>query len=402
MRGYGIPQIAFACEAHMEDIAQKMGWSPIHFRLANMMTKDYKSEFSGLQCHSIGLEECIEKGRERIHWDAKYKQYQNQTGKLRRGIGFSIFCYKTGVYPFSIETAGARIVLNEDGSVQVQVGATEIGQGADTIFSQMAAETIGLRMEDIHIVSTQDTDVSPFDSGAYASRQSYVTGRAVKKTAEIFKQKVLDFAAKYLDVPIVDMDIFESEIIDQHTGEGIITMAALALRAFYNHQNAVAISAESFINCKENTYAFGACFAEVEVDMELGKVNILNILNVHDSGKIINPALAAAQVHGGMSMGIGYGLSEEMKYNGQGRLLNGNLLDYKILTAIDTPELDTDFVETEDPTGPYGNKALGEPPAIPAAPAIRNAVVQATGVKFNSLPLHPEKLAMAFREAGLI
>ena len=181
-----------------------------------------------------------------------------------------------------------------------------------------------------------------------------------------------------------------------------MTMEALATNAFYNRESAVHISAESTINCKQNTFSFGACFAEVSVDMELGTIDVVNIINVHDSGKIINPALAAAQVHGGMSMGLGYSLYEEMIYDKKGILLNGNLLDYKIQTAMDSPELIAEFVEPYDPSGPYGNKALGEPPTIPVAPSIRNAVFNATGIGFNSLPLNPEKLVTAFKKAKLI
>ena len=154
---------------------------------------------------------------------------------------------------------------------------------------------------------------------------------------------------------------------------------------------------------KKNTIATGCCFAEVEVDIKLGKIRILNIINVHDSGKLINPQLAEMQVHGGMSMGMGYGLSEQLLLDEKtGRPLNGTLLDYKLMTALDTPDLKADFVELEDPMGPYGNKALGEPPAIPCAPAIRNAVLHATGVAFSEIPLTPQRLIEGFQKAGLL
>ena len=402
MRAYGIPQITFACESHLDHIAHQMGLDPIELRLKNMMTIDYKAENYDMQCHSIALRECIEKGREHSDWDNKRLQYQGQKGKVRRGIGFAVFLYKTGVYPFALEISGCRIVLNQDGSVQLHMGATEIGQGADTVFTQMASETIGLDFEDVHIVSTQDTDSTPFDLGAYASRQTYVAGKAIRQTAEIFKRRVLEHASRILDIDADKMDITSSVVILKETGEALITMDALATDAFYSRENAHQISAESTVNCKENTFSFGATFADVEVDMELGKVKILNIINVHDSGKIINPALATAQVHGGMSMSIAYGLTEQMKYNDKGELINGNFLDYKLPTAVDSPDFHVAFVETDDPTGPYGNKSLGEPPAISPAPAIRNAVFNATGVAFNSLPLDPEKLVTAFKKAGLV
>ena len=176
----------------------------------------------------------------------------------------------------------------------------------------------------------------------------------------------------------------------------------LATTAFYSLDRSVHITAEATSHCKTNTFATGVCFAEVEVDMPLGKVKVTNIVNVHDSGKLINPKLAAAQVHGGMSMGLGYGLSEELLFDAKGRPLNDNLLDYKLPTAMDTPDLNALFVELDDPTGPFGNKALGEPPAIPVAPAVRNAVLNATGVAVDSLPMDPQKMVKHFKEAGLI
>ena len=293
------------------------------------------------------------------------------------------------------------MVLNQDGTVQLQLGATEIGQGGDTVFSQMAAEAIGIPTEDVHIVSFQDTDTAPFDTGAYASRQTYVTGKAIKKVGLEFREKLLAYAAELF--PEAKGLAISERFITDGAGEKLISLAELATTAFYSLEHSVHISAEDTNHCKENTFAFGCCFAEVEVDIPLGKVKVLRLINVHDSGKLINPALAAAQVHGGMSMGIGYALSEEMKLDPKtGRLLNGNLLDYKMPTSMDHPDLTALFVETDDPSGPFGNKALGEPPAIPVAPAIRNAVLNATGVAVNSLPLSPQKLVEEFTKGGLI
>lgn len=397
MRAYGVPQIVFAAEAHMENIAEKMGFDPIEFRMKNMMTIDFHASDVDLQCHSIGLTECIEVGREHIGWDSKHEKYKNQTGNLRRGVGCAIFCYKTGVYPYALEISGCRLVLNQDGSVQLQMGATEIGQGADTVFTQMAAHSLGIDTDHVHIVSTQDTDVTPFDLGAFASRQSYVGGKAIRQTAEIFKDKIFDCAAQMLSLPKETFDIVKGEIVNKKTGEKLTTLATLATYAVYNRENAVHISAESTVNCKENTFSFGATFVEVEVDMELGRVDIIDIINVHDSGTIINPATAKGQVHGGMHMSQGYALMEVMRYDEKGKLVNGNFLDYKMPTTVDTPEWSNAFVDIEDPTGPYGNKALGEPTTVAPAPAIRNAVMNATGVAFNDLPLDREKLALTFK-----
>lgn len=402
MRGYGIPQMAFASESHMEDIATKLHLDPIAFRMQNAQSLGYKDPFLGITCHSTGLKECIEKGKAYLNWDDKYTAYQNQTGPIRKGIGMAIFSYKTGVYPISLETASARLILNQDGSAQLQMGATEIGQGADTVFSQMAAETLGFTLDRIHIISTQDTDLSPFDTGAYASRQTYVSGMAVKETATLFKEKILAYAADLLQLPIGVLSIKENEIVHTETNDVLISMEALALEAFYSLENCKHITAESSIQCKDNTISYGACFAEIEVDLPLARIKILDIINVHDSGILINPQLAAAQVHGGMSMGLGYALSEQSLFDAKGKPLNPNLLDYKLPTSMDTPDLHTAFVETVDPSGPYGNKSLGEPPAIPVAPAIRNALLHATGVAFNSLPLTPHQLFEKFKAKGLI
>lgn len=403
MRGYGIPQAAFAAECLADDVALSIGMDPLEFRLKNCMKPGYEDPHTHVKFLSYGLEECIKKGREAIRWEEKRSAYRNQSGPVRRGVGMAIFCYKTGVYPISLETASCRMVLNQDGSIQLQMGATEIGQGADTVFAQMAAETTGITFDKVHTISTQDTDVTPFDTGAYASRQTYVSGKAVKQTGELLKARILEYASYMLELPVGTMDIRENNVVDQKTGDCLISMCELATTAFYSLDRSVHITAESTSHCKDNTFASGACFAEVEVDMPLGKIKVLQIINVHDSGILINPKLAEAQVHGGMSMGLGYGLGEELLFDPKtGRPLNDNLLDYKLPTAMDTPDLQVEFVEVEDPSGPYGNKALGEPPAIPVAPALRNAVLHATGVAVDSLPLDPQKMVAHFKEAGLI
>lgn len=401
MRGYGIPQAVFAMEAHMDDMARELAMDPMELRRMNAMLPGYIDPGTQIAAHTNNLRECMDIGAERIGWAEKRRAYQNQQGPTRRGVGMAIFSYKTGVYPISLETASVRMILNEDGSVQMQVGATEIGQGADTVFTQMAAESTGISMENIHLTSTQDTDTAPYDTGAYASRQTYVTGSAIKQTGEIFRGKVLDYAAEMLERPAETLRLQHDAITDE-AGDVLLTMEALAMEAIYSLTHSVHITAESTYHCKHNTFSLGCTFAEVEVDIPLGKVKVLNIINVHDSGMLINPQLAEAQVHGGMSMGLGYGLSENLMYNDKAMPLNDNFLDYKLPTALDTPELQVAFVESQDPTGPYGNKSLGEPPTISVAPAIRNAVLQATGVAVNSLPLSPQNLVEHFVNAGLI
>lgn len=403
MRGYGIPQVCFAIESFMDDVAHAIHMDPLEFRRKNLIRGYYEDVYlKPIAANTNGIFECLEKGADYIHWDEKRKEYAHQTGDVRRGVGMSLFSYKTGVWPISLEIAGARLSLNQDGSVQLTLGATEIGQGADTVFSQMVAETLHTDMEHVHIQTVQDTDSAPFDTGAYASRQSFVTGTAVRHCAEILRDKILAYAKTLLP----EIDTREFELRDNWIcagGEQVISLAALAEESYYSLTNSSVLTAEVSEQVKKNTIATGCCFAEVEVDLKLGKIKILHIINVHDSGKLLNPQLAEMQVHGGMSMGMGYGISEQLILDEKtGRPLNGNLLDYKLMTMLDTPDIKADFVELDDPMGPYGNKALGEPPAIPCAPAIRNAVLHATGISFHEIPLTPQRLIDGFQKAGLI
>ena len=200
----------------------------------------------------------------------------------------AIFCYKTGVYHISLETRACRMILNQDGSAQLQVGATEIGQGADTVFTMMAAETAGFTPDKIHLISTQDTDVTPYDTGAYASRQTYVSGMAVKKTAESLKTKILAYAGKMLHKDPWDLDIKGNQVVHRNQEKSLIPVAEVALEACYSLTDSNHIAAEETHHCSDNTYAFGVCFAEIEVDIPMCTIKVLDILNVHDSGRIIN------------------------------------------------------------------------------------------------------------------
>ncbi len=403
MRGYGVPQIIFAMESHVDDIAKSLNIDPVKIREINMMKKGYIEPYSKVEAVSVGLPEAIEKGKAHIDWDKKRKLYENQSGNIRKGVGCAIFTYQTAVWPISIEVSSCRMSMNQDGTVQLIMGATEIGQGADTVFCQMASEATGIPFEDFHIMSNQDTDISPYDPGAYASRQSYVGGMAIKKTADILKQKIFEYAEFYKGVKSTELDIDGRNVINKLSGEEVVSLAELMTEAYYNPKNPQHIEAYSTANCQSNTFAVGACFADVEVDISLGTIEVKDIINVHDSGKILNPMLAEMQVHGGMSMGLGYGLSEQLLYNEKtGKPLNNNLLDYKLMTTLDTPDLSVAFVEPYDITGPFGNKSLGEPPTVPVAAAIRNAVLNATGVKFNQNPLTPERVLEGFRNEGLV
>ena len=403
MRGYGIPQAMWAVECHTEDVCAKLGLDPIEFRRKNLMPVGFTDPFSKNELYSDTFNQCMDKGMKEIDYLRKYKEYQNQTGDVRRGVGMSVFWYNTAVWPISLETSSCRMVLNQDGSLQVQLGETEIGQGADTAFAQMTADTVGVPVENVHLVSCQDTDVTPFGTGAYASRQTYTAGFSIRQTGALLKERILKYAHQLTRMPPYNLDIVDGNIVRITDGRVLMTLGELATEALYSLTDSQHITAESTSQIKSNAYSFGCTFAEVEVDIPLCKVKLLDIVNVHDAGTIINPALAEAQVHGGMSMGIGYGLSEKLMFDPKtGRALNNNLLDYKLSTFMDHPRLRAYFVENPEPTSAFGTKALGEPPACSVAPAIRNAIYHATGVAVDEAPVNPHVLFRRFREEGLI
>lgn len=402
MRGYGIPQTMFAFESHLDDVAKAMNMDPLELRIQNIMPKGFVDGFSRNENYYDSFREAMAVGRKAIDYDKKKEEYKNQTGNIRRGIGLATFWYNTAVYPISLESSSCRMVLNQDGSVQMQLGETEIGQGGDTAFSQMAADAIGVKMEDVHIVSTQDTDVTPFGLGAYASRQTFVSSFSITNTARVFKEKILDRARKILEYTPNNLDLVDSMIIRKVDNKPLMTLGELATEALYDTRDSEHISAEETYTIRNNAFSFGCSFAEVEVDISLGKVKLLRLINVHDCGRLINPRLAEAQAHGGMSMAVGYALSEELKYNDKGQILNNNLLDYKLSTTMDHPHFEVYFIENPSPVSPFNTKSLGEPPTCSPAPAIRNAILNATGVQVNKCPMTPHVLFPLFKEAGLI
>ena len=403
MRGYGIPQAMWAVECHTEEVAARLGMDPIEFRRKNLMPVGYVDPFSKNELYSDTFNQCMDKGMEAIGYREKYRAYQGQKGEVRRGVGMAVFWYNTAVWPISLETSSCRMVLNQDGSLQVQLGETEIGQGADTAFAQMTADVVGVPLDQVHVVSCQDTDVTPFGTGAYASRQTYTAGFSIRQTGQLLKERILAYAQELTRMPAYNLELREGNILRATDGRVLMSLGELATQALYSLTNSQHLTAESTAQIKSNAYSFGCTFAEVEVDIPLCKVKLLDLVNVHDAGALINPALAEAQVHGGMSMGIGYGLSERMLLDPRtGRPLNNNLLDYKLSTFMDHPRLRAFFVENPEPTSAFGTKALGEPPTCSVAPAIRNAVYHATGVFVNEAPMTPHSLFRRFKEEGLL
>jgi xanthine dehydrogenase molybdenum-binding subunit len=403
MRGYGTPQAVFAVESHIEDIARKLKLDPLEFRFLNLMPVGFVDAFTKNVNRFDSFRQCVEAGRAAIQWDEKRSRYAQQQGPLRRGIGMSLFWYNTAVWPISIEVSACRMVLNQDGSVQVQLGETEIGQGADTVFAQMSAETLGIPWQKVHVISAQDTDITPFGTGAYGSRQTYVGGAAIHKVALMLKEKILRHASVFTNTPFENLALVNGDIVNSRDNAKLTSLAELATDTLYHTEHAEHLTAEATEQVKSNAFSFGCAFAEVEVDIPLAKISLLRLVNCHDCGRLINPKTAEGQVHGGMSMAIGFGMFEQMLYDGQtGKLLNGNLLDYKLPTMLDHPRLEALFIENPEPTSPYGTKALGEPPTVPGAAAVRNAVLNATGVAINAIPLSPHILFAEFKKAGLL
>lgn len=403
MRGYGMPQTTFAVESHTDDICKKLGLDPVAYRRANLMPMGFTDPFSKNVLYADAYNQTMDAAMEALDYQQKFEAYKNQTGPIRRGIGISVFWYNTAVWPISLESSSVRMVVNQDGSIQFQTGETEIGQGCDTAYSQMVADAVGVPFEMVHAVSNQDTDVTPYGTGAYASRQTYVGSIAISKCATTLRRKILEVAHEQTRMPIEILDLVDGEIIRTTDGCVLKTLGQLAEESLYSLESSLHITAEETAQIKSNAYSVGCCVAEVEVDIPMCKVKLLNIVNAHDCGKLINPALAEAQVHGGMSMGIGYALSEQLLFDEKtGRPLNNNLLDYKLSTFMDHPNLQVRFVENAEPTSPFGVKALGEPPACPVASAVRNAIRNATGVSINCCPITPHVLYREFKGAGLI
>ncbi len=403
MRAYGSPQIFFGIEGILEDAARKLGMDSVDIRIKNSARPGDIPAKTGDLKHSVAMVDCLKKGREIFDWDAKKAKYAQQEGSIRRGIGVASFSYGSGTYPACVELASCRLILNQDGTVHMLIGATEIGQGSDTVLAQMAADTLGVEYDSVHVVSVQNTDVTPFDTGAYASRQTYVSAPAVHEAAKELKLKILNYCQELTGETSENLDLINGKIIHLGKQQDVLALSELALNTYYHKELGGQLTAESSTKTLTNAPSYGCTFVDLEVDIEMCSVTIKEILNVHDAGTIINPITAEGQVHGGMAMGIGMTLFEELLIDPKsGWIYNGNLLDYKIPTAVDIPELSHAFVESFDPTSPYGNKSLGEPPTISQGPAIRNAILDATGVKINEMPMTPKVLFRHFSAAGLL
>ena len=411
-RGYGAPQGYWALERHMEKIATYLKIDPIDFRLKNALRSGELHPFSTAwsegrepapeTVHTVGLEQCVMQGKAAIGWDQKHgnPDWQKVPGKphLRRGIGVALTMQGSSI-PF-LDMGGASIKLNDDGSYNLLVGATDLGTGSDTILAQMAAETLGVTVDDM-IVYSSDTDFTPFDVGAYASSTTFISGGAVAKAADIVAERVRARAAALLNVdadrdPVNPDDIQLANRLACAPDGRSVTMSEIGHASLHHSDQEQIMGVASFVS-ETSPPPFAAQFAEVTVDLETGQLVVDNLVMALDSGVIINPLTASGQVEGGVVQALGYGVSEEMHYDTEGRPVERDFRDYHIYRSNEMPELQTLFVETFEPSHPFGVKAVAEIPLNGAAPAIGNAIFNACGANVDVIPATPERIWRAIK-----
>ncbi|SHH16423.1 xanthine dehydrogenase family protein molybdopterin-binding subunit [Thermosipho atlanticus] len=401
-RGYGAIQGNFALESTIDILAEKLGMDPLEFRKKNMINEGETSPIfkimgegrEGVEMivRSCKLNECVEEGKKLIKWDEKFPRVKVSETKIR-GVGMAIAMQGSGIA--NIDMGSAILKLNDDGSFNLLVGATDLGTGSDTILAQIAAEVLNVPTEDI-IVYSSDTDLTPFDVGAYASSTTYVSGNAVKKAAEKMKKLIIKEGALKLGLDESKVD-FDGKYVYEIDGDKKVSLKELATVLLYTEHQKQLIAEASYVG-PESPPPFMAGFAEVEVDIETGKVKLINYVAVVDCGVTINPNLAKIQVEGGLVQGIGMALYEDVKYSPNGKLLTNNLMHYKIPSRVDIGNIIVKFAESYEPTGPFGAKSVAEigidtPPA-----AIANAIYNAVGVRITSLPITPEKILLNLKK----
>jgi putative selenate reductase molybdopterin-binding subunit len=399
-RGYGCPQGFFAQETLVDEIACALGMDPLDFHRNNvirlgdidLLSAQLGEGKEGLPrlVRSCGLPQCMESAARAIGWEQKRKSLPNGHSHLRRGVGMACTMQGSGIA--GVDWASAFLKMNEDGSFYLQVGASDVGGGADTVLAQIAAETLGVSLDKI-IITSGDTDITPFDVGAYASSTTIISGGAVKKAAGKVRAQVLELASKMLDAPVEQLDCANNEVFTTCACRQSVSMTDLAMQAMYKEKFQIMDGASHFNT--DSPPPFCATFAEVEVDTETGQVRVLHLATAVDPGTAINPMQAEGQVEGAVAQGLGYALTEELLLDAAGRPVNPNFLDYKMFGAQDMPKLTTILVETHEPLGPYGAKSISEVPINGPAPAIANAIFHAVGVRIRKLPIRPEDVLRA-------
>jgi putative selenate reductase molybdopterin-binding subunit len=412
-RGYGVPQGYLPLEVHMERIARHLGLDPIDFRLKNALKEGDEHPFSRVWSEgreprtevirTCGLRQCVAMGMQMTDWTAKFRNstWHTVAGKpwLRRGIGIAMVMQGTAI-PY-LDMGAASIKMNEDGSFHLFCGATDLGTGSDTVLGQMAAEILGCPLANI-IVYSSDTDFTPFDKGAYASSTTYISGYAVVKAAEHAAEQIRHVAARMINRR--DGPEIAATAIDLHDGRAwapdgrSVSLADVALNSTHHESQHQIMGMGSHVS-PDSPPPFAAQFAEVTVDTGTGQVTVDRLVSVVDGGRIVNPLTGSGQIEGGMAQALGYALSEEMRYDPSGRPLERDLTAYHIHVADEMPHMEVAFVETFEPSHPFGVKAIAEIPMDGVAPAVVNAIADATGVWIKEIPATPERVWCALQTA---
>ena len=408
-RGYGAPQAEFALESLMEEVAEAIGMDVIEFKRLNwiklgdplVMARAMGEGREGFEqvVTSSGLEECVQQGAAAIGWERRVLgdayRIDPKRPHIRRGLGMAVAMHGSAIA--GLDMGAASIKLNDDGSFNLQVGATDIGTGADTVLAQIAAETLGVPLKDI-IIYSSDTDFTPFDTGAYASSTTYISGGAVLKAAEDVARQIIEHAAKYL-LKGADPDRMwlKDKRVWAATRDGrSVSLEEVALHSIHQEDQKQIQAVASHMSYASPP-PFAAQYAEVEVDIETGQVEVKQLIMAVDCGVAINPVTAAGQIEGGMTQALGYAQCEAMVYDEKGTPLATDFTRYKIYAAHEMPELGVILVQTHEPNGPYGAKAVAEIPKDGVAPALASAIHHATGVRLRDLPFTPERVWQALR-----
>lgn len=406
MRGFGSPQVNFAIESMMDELAEKVGVSPLEIRLKNGFETGSVTATGQKLNHVVSLKEVLRKAADVIDFEKKWETYRkNQKGEKKLGVGLA--CSYRGVSLGAEGTDAAETIVSvqTDGSVLVSSGITDMGQGAQTQMAQIAAEVLGVSMDRIQCMNTNTSRVA--DSGpTVASRGTIMGGAAAKNAAEKVRATLLEVGSKMTQEKIENLDLRENYLINADTNERLVSFPELALECFKEGKPMMGLGWHKSPHTSWDeehgqgdayfTFVYGANAVEVEVDTETGKVNVIDFASVHDVGKAINRSMVIGQMCGGVAMGIGYGLLEEFDIeDGIPKQLNFD--EYLIPTSMDVPRIKTIIVENEDPSGPFGAKSVGEPTNELAAPAIVNAIFNATGKRIYEIPANLERVLLGHK-----
>jgi 4-hydroxybenzoyl-CoA reductase subunit alpha len=410
MRGHGIAQTRYAAEILMDMIAEDLGIDPLDIRLKNAIEPGHET-INGIKVGTCGFKQCLEKAAQAMNWRGKYGIRRGE-GNIAHGIGLAGCSFLTGARLRAHNACAAIVQVREDGTVNYITGATDCGQGSDTVLSQIVAEELGIAYEDVEI-GRVDTDFTPIDPGTYGSRVTYLAGNAAKRAAADAKRQLQGFAAEFWGVKPEDVELRERKVFAREAPEKAMSFRELARRAIYSaggraiighgsySEGAFALDMEHGWGSPSATFTFCAQVAEVDVDTETGQVRVTDTIAVHDVGTAINPMAVEGQNEGGIVQGMGQALYEDLIMD-KGKTLNPTFLDFKMARAPDVPPMRMLDVEIEDPSGPFGAKEGSEASITTTVPAIISAIHDATGVWVTELPVTPEKLLQALQEKGRV